>query len=240
LNIISDKVRWGGEFRTGARKKREKFLPQMNSNEVSFLRTGILAPVRAGLFRLLNLFFLVTVAGVPLKSSLAAGLAGAEATDVTVSEYNPKDFSLAVQLHAATIFIDYERWGFFRIGLLPLLVARDVQIKVQSASYLANALADLRASHQTAAGVRRLEMRNLEIAMVGENQPRLRAAVARFGQDGSLKLSAVTVHDIAGRQIYISRAAMRLSGPSTGWLQWNSGGGPHELFTFQTNIIKTP
>jgi hypothetical protein len=197
--------------------------------------------VRVGFPGRLGLAFIAGAVCVSLESgAAAAGLTGMPMTEVTVSEYSSKNLSLIVQVQAARVSVDYEHWGFFRIGLLPMLVAENVQVKIQSAEYLTNAVADLRSWHQPADGFRRLELRNLEITICGENQPRLRAAAARLGQDGAVKLSAAAICDAAGRQVLLPNATLQISGPSAGRLCWNSGGHPEEFFILQTTSDKTP
>lgn len=181
------------------------------------------------------------VACVVLSPNIgAAGIVGMPVTTLTVSEYGSKDLSLITRVHAARVFVDYEHWGFFRIGLLPMLVAEDVQIKIQSAEDLANALADLKSWHHPASGYRQLELRNVEITFSAENQPRLRAAVARVGPDGVVKLSAVILRDAVGRQLSIPKATLQISGPSAGRFCWNDGGHQKTLLILQTPPEKTP
>jgi hypothetical protein len=170
----------------------------------------------------------------------AAGLAGAAANEVTLSEYSPKDLSLVAQIHASRIFTDYERRGFFRIGLLPIPVAENVQIQIQSVECLTNAFFALHDWNQPAVGIRRLELRNLEIKLIGERQPRLSAAVARVGQDGVLELSTVSVFNAIGRQISIPKAILQVAGSSAGWLHWNFDGHPQDIFLFKPTSDKTP
>jgi hypothetical protein len=178
---------------------------------------------------------------VSLESNVsAAGLAGAAANEVTLSEYSPKDLSLIAQVHASRIFTDYERRGFFRIGLLPIPVAENVQIEIQSAECLTNALFALHDWNQPAVGIRRLELRNLEIKLIGEKQPRLSAAGARAGQDGVLELSAVSVFNATGRQTSIPKAVLQVAGSSAGWLHWNSDGHTQDIFLFKPTTDKTP
>lgn len=185
------------------------------------------------------------LAGATLLVSLdpglnAAELVGASADDVTCSEYSPKDLSLVAQVHAARIFTDYERKFFFRIGLLPIPVAENVQIEIQSAECLTNALFALHDWNQTAAGIRRLELRNVEIKLIGEKQPRLSAAIARVGQDGVLELSTVSVFNTIGRQTLIPKAILQAAGSSAGWLRWNFDGHPQDIFLFKPTSDKTP
>lgn len=174
------------------------------------------------------------------SSLIAAGFVGASAEGVTLYEYSPKDLSLVAQVHAARIFTDYERKFFFRIGLLPLPVAENVQIEIQSAECLTNGLFALHDWNQTDAGIRRLELRNVEIKLIGEKQPRLSAAVARVGQDGVLELSAVSVFSVTGQQTSIPKAVLQIAGSSAGWLHWNFDGHPQDIFLFKPTSDKTP
>jgi hypothetical protein len=169
-----------------------------------------------------------------------AGLAGTTANEVTLSEYDSKDLSLVFQVHAARIFTDYERRGFFRIGLLPIPVAEDVQVQIQSADCLTNALFALRSWNQRSVGGRRLELRNLEIKLFGEKQSRLRAVTARVGQNGTVELSTVSVFGIAGQQASIPKATLQIAGSSAGCLYWNFDGRSQELFVFKPTLYKTP
>jgi hypothetical protein len=170
----------------------------------------------------------------------AADFAGASADDVTLSEYNFKDLSLLTQVHADRLFKDYEHHGFFRIGLLPVPVAENVQIQIQSADCLTNATLALSSWNQPSAGVRRLELRNLEIKLFGDRQPRLSAVSARVGRDGVLDLSAVSVFNVAGGQMSIPKAILQVAGSSAGWLHWNYQGQPQEIFLFKPTPDETP
>ena len=100
----------------------------------------------------------------------AMDLNGASANNLTLSNYSPKDLSLVAQVHVGRLFTDYERRGFFRIGLLPIPVAENVQIQIQSVDCLTNAITALYSWNQPSVGVRRLELRNLEIKLFGEKQ----------------------------------------------------------------------
>jgi hypothetical protein len=168
----------------------------------------------------------------------ALGLARTGANDLTTVEYD--GLTPVSQVHVDRIFIDYERRGFFRIGLLPIPVAENVQIQIRSVDCLTNAMFALHSWDQPSVGVRRLELRNLEIKLIGEKQPRLSAAVARVGQDGVLELSAVSVFDPTGWQTSIPKAALQAAGSSAGWVHWNSDGHPQDIFPFRPTPDKTP
>jgi hypothetical protein len=165
-----------------------------------------------------------------------AGLAVSEADDLTISEYPPHGgLEMTVDIHASRVFEDFQRWGFFRIGALPLLVAENVRITVQSEQYLTNAFADLDGWRPPGDRFRRFEVRNLEITIRGENQPLLRVASARIGAAGVVNLKAVAVRGLNGWQPVIPTATLQVSGPAAGWLSWNSGARRQQCFIFQNN-----
>jgi hypothetical protein len=168
----------------------------------------------------------------------ALGLAGMGANDLTLSEYD--GLSPIAQVHVARMFVDYERRGFFRIGLLPIPVAENVQIQIQSADCLTNAMLALHSWNQPSFGARRLELRNLEIRLFGEKQPRLSATSAHVGQNGVLELSTVSVFNTTGQQMSIPKAVLQVAGSSAGWLRWNFDGHSQELFLFKPTSTKTP
>jgi len=171
-------------------------------------------------------------------NATALGLAGTRANDVTSIEYN--GLSPVIQIHTARIFTDYERHGFFRIGLLPIPVAENVQIQIRSADYLTNALYELHSWDDPSAGVKRLELRTLEIGLFGDKQPRLSAVTARVGQNGTLELSTVSLFDAADQQMSIPKATLQIAGSSTGWLHWNCDGQLQDVFLFKPKPDKTP
>ena len=143
-------------------------------------------------------------------------------------------------VRAGQIYVDYERRGFFRIGLLPIPVAENVQIQIQSADCLTNALLALGSWDQSSVGVKRLELRNLEIRLFGEEHPRLSAANARAGPDGSLELTKVSLFTATGQPTSIPKATLQVGGSSVGWLHWNIDGQPQDAFLFSSTSNKTP
>ena len=162
------------------------------------------------------------------------GTSGQSARDVTCCEYDSKNVTLMVaQIHTARLFTDYEKHGFFRIGLLPIPVAEDVQIKIRSADCLTNAMSDLHFGKEPSLGVRRFELRNLEIKSFDDKQPCLSARLARVGQDGTLELSNVSITNGTGGQMLIPKATLQISNPSAGWVSWNSEGLSQRFFLFK-------
>lgn len=161
----------------------------------------------------------------------AEGIIGAPPNDTTLTEYD--GLQLISRVHAARAFVDHEKWGFFRLGIFPIAVVEGVQVQILSAGCLTNALSDLNAWHPSASAVRRLEFRNLEISLLNEKEPRLRAAVARISPSGALELSNVSLAGDGGGPVSISKATLQISGPDSGRLNWHAAGKDDERFLFK-------
>jgi hypothetical protein len=169
----------------------------------------------------------------------ASSLIGITANDLTLCEYN-KDASKIVQVHADRMFVDYERLGFFRIGVLPKLVFENIQIEIQSGETLTNVLGDLQTWKTSTAISQRLELKNVEIKIIGETHPRLSAATAHTLKDNVLELVCVSLRYPDAQPIFIPKAILHLTGSSSGKLCWNSAGKPVEVFVFNSHSPKIP
>jgi hypothetical protein len=185
---------------------------------------------------LLQGVLLASEASFALQPQLTpAGLAGSQVDDLTISEYAPRGgLEQTVELHASRIHEDFQHWGFFRIGALPLLAVEDVRMTVTSEPYLANAIADVDAWCPRTGQFRHLELRQLVITVRGDDQPRLRAASAKIRSDGTASLRTVAVRGPGGWLPAIASATLQISGPDAGRLSWISAGQPKESFLFPT------
>jgi len=177
--------------------------------------------VKPNLFSLpsLLLFLGVTAWSTPQSSIGAVQLVGTIASDVTISDYIKKDLSPVTQVHAARIFTEYERRGFFRIGLLPVPVVENVSIIIRSADCLTNNMFEARFWNRPGMGVRRLKFRNVEIKLFGEKQPRLRADGAQVGREGAIELSNVSLPNSSEQSTPIPHATLQVNGSAIGWLR---------------------
>jgi len=165
----------------------------------------------------------------------AGGLFGQAAEHLTLTEYD--DVQPIVKIQAARIFVDHEKYGFFRLGLVPLAVVQGVHVQLESAGRLTNALACLNSWNLSARNLRRLEVRDLELSLLGEPEPRLRAATARANAAGAWELSHVSLPDgLAGS---ISKATLQMTGPAAGRLRWRDGEKEAELFILKP-LTATP
>jgi len=184
------------------------------------------------IYRRVGIFTAIALAWTSWANAM--DLIGMSARDVTSCEYDSKDYTLIVaQIHTARLFTDFEKHGFFRIGLLPIPVAEDVQIEIRSADCLTNVLSGLHFGNEPSLGERRFELRNLEIKSFDEKQPRLSARLARIARDGTLELSNVSITSCTGGPTFIPKATLQITNPSVGWVSWNSGGQPQGFFLFK-------
>lgn len=159
-------------------------------------------------------------------SSPRRGPLGPSVEHVRLTEYD--DVQPIVKIQAARIFVDHEKYGFFRLGLVPLAVVQSVRIQAESAGWLTNALASLNSWNLATRSLRRLEVRDLEISLFGEPEPRLRAATARVNAAGDLELSNMSLPGrLAGS---ISKATLQMTGSAAGRLRWHDGEKEAELF----------
>jgi hypothetical protein len=150
--------------------------------------------------------------------------------DATLEKYD--GVQLVSRIHVTRTFIDHEKWGFFKIALAPIGVVQGVNFQVRSAGSLTNALDSIN-SCNLSADERHLELRDIQISLLSENTPRLRAASARLNEPGKLELSHVSAVNGDGKTISIARATLPISGPDCGCLYWNDAGHPRQLSVFQ-------
>ena len=156
---------------------------------------------------------------------------GQSLDDSTMEEYSGAQ--LAGRIHITHAFVDHAKFGFFRIGLAPVPVAEGVSIQIRSACSLTNILEALASWNISSAKLRHLEFRDLEISLLSEQQPRLRADKARLIQPDVLELSHVSVSNPSKTAVAISKATLNVSGPDCGRLSWNDAGTREQMFVFQ-------
>lgn len=199
--------------------------------------------IRAAILHLRNGMF--ALLGGAVLSANAGPSGGMEvvsvcAQNLQISQYSPGGASVVSKVNVNRLLTGYGRWGFFRIGLLPLLVAEDIRVETSSVGALTNALAGLRSWARPDIAGRRLRLLNLEIVPNGANPSHLRAATAQLGDDGGMQLTSVSLDDAAGHQISLPVATLQLTGPDRGWLRWNVNGAPAKRFFLKPTSDSSP
>lgn len=147
-----------------------------------------------------------------------------------VSQIFDKDGPTPImEARADRVFIDHERRGFFRIGVLPVLVAENVNIRILSADALTNVEPAL-AYNCPAAFAHRMELRRLHIHLPGTNAVELVAAVACLESKSVWELSSVSLTDPAGQTVVYSRAELPVTGVAAGQLTIHQDGLARTIF----------
>lgn len=152
--------------------------------------------------------------------------------DATLEKY--QGLQLVSRIHITRTYVDHGKWGFFKIALIPIQVVEGVSVQINSADSLTNALALVNSGRLSPAAGRHLELRKLEVSLLGENQPRLRADTATVARPGVLQLSHVSVLNDGGTTS-IPKATLQVSGPDCGCLRWDNAGSQNQMFVFQTS-----
>lgn len=119
-------------------------------------------------------------------------------------------------------FLDHERIGFFRIGLLPILIVDNVQIELLGPGDLGPKLTQIELHLTHAAGARAVEFRNLCFRYVGDKEPRLRAKVVHSTSAGVWRCNSGVVVD-RGHLYEFEEAELITTGPRAWSLNAKSG-----------------
>lgn len=170
----------------------------------------------------------VSLCAVTAPAQLAFGT---ELNDATMDAYHGVQH--LGRIHITRAYMDHERFGFFRLGLVLVPVVEGVQIQIRSAESLTNVLDSLESANGSSAKLRRLEFRNVEISLLSDRSPRLHAEKARLIAPNTLELSHVSLSSAAQGAVTISRATLQVSGPGCGLLSWNDKGNSRELPVFK-------
>lgn len=114
-----------------------------------------------------------------------------------------------------SIFTDYERKGFFRIGVLPLEVMEGVTFEVCRPEPVTNSLAQLQDWIGSQAA-KRLEFRKVSFLAVAGGTNRLDSGRARIGSDGKWELLDGVRFLSGTNQLEAARATIQMAGEATG------------------------
>lgn len=160
-----------------------------------------------------------------------AAQAGDLARDLKLSIFE-KGFStnLLLSLEASHVGSDYLRKGFFKIGILPVLVCEDLTLKIHSPEALMRAEAELRAFHGcwTQVQVRKLSI----VDRIGQSLLMAKAATLR---DGIWELRAVRL-TLAKEPQSVEHAILHVGVGKTGDVYNLKGQGLCNIFSLETRL----
>lgn len=114
---------------------------------------------------------------------------------------------------------DFQTRGFFRIGVLPMVVADGVVIEFRNPAAVAETLARAHAWLKSPGGGRSVELRRVVFLMPeGAGTNRLAAGLVRFGGAGQWQLSAGVSWQTGAGEGHLESALLQVTGPQSGRL----------------------
>ena len=136
---------------------------------------------------------------------------------VVIATYPQDGLQPSSILRVRTVSTEYQRKGFFRIGLLPMAVLEGVIIEVHDPQSLSNSLVQCNQCFGPRnAGV--LELRDVQLVADGAITNRLVCGRARPAGGGKWELLDGVTFDSDAKRTEAPRAILHVTGPSAGQL----------------------
>jgi hypothetical protein len=153
-------------------------------------------------------------------------------------DFNPSPVAV---FRARNLHHDHQRRGFFRIGVLPLVVGKGVTLEICAPERATNALFQVEEKISGFSNGSAIELRDLTIRFTSEAEPRLQAATARLQHDGQWRLEGVILHS-ATNIVRAAHGLLQASGVQAGRLTWDASTGlaPVNLFTLSSSNHQRP
>lgn len=156
---------------------------------------------------------------------------------IVIPIYPDKGACAAGSLRIGRVYSSHARLGFFRIGLLPVVMLDTVRLEVKEEGAWADLLGRACERMEGLAVGRACELKHFEVVFPHESKPRLKAAAAQWdARQRVLLLTRVCVRQ-GDREIVLSKARL----DATGRLASDAGpeGGAWGLQLFQSNGSST-
>lgn len=184
---------------------------------------------------LLKSISVLAVLGTVLLSESSRVLADEPVSvrQIAIPYYAKGQGSPAAVVRINRIYTDHQRRGFFRIGLLPMLVAEDVRVEVFQPCEALDALQGAKKWLKPASS-QALEWRNVRFVFPQETAPRLEANKLRLSEDGAWKLTDGVVVRWGTNETHRSEAILQVTGTRAGELFLAHGG------TESLNLLQNP
>lgn len=142
-----------------------------------------------------------------------------------------------VRLSIQEARLDHQRRGFFKIGVLPVLVVEDVALEVLEPGSLASTLADLPAALMGDGHRVPIELRNFSLRFPGDETPRFLAGRVRLAGRGVWQLSGPVAWRTTASQGLASQASLQVAGAQAGWLTLTGTNAPQMVDLFSDERI---
>src|ERR1019366_4949309 len=140
---------------------------------------------------------------------------GCSLTGGVIDLYGGADVRPVLRVRLDKVYTDYERKGFFRIGLLPIGVLEGVTFQVEHPDSVTNSLGQM---YRWLGGksARRLELRRVTFLVLGAVTNRLEAGRGRVVAEGKLDLLDGVSFVSGTTQMRAGRARLQITGQQAG------------------------
>lgn len=155
-----------------------------------------------------------------------------------VALYEPAQLKPSLKVQADRIYTDYERKGFFRLGILPLGVMENVVFEICQTGPATNRLVRLQ-EWIGASATKRVEFRKVTFLASDGCTNRLECGRVRIGPDGQWELCEGVRFSSGTNQIEAVRATLQVSGERTGQVDL-SVTPPRSINLLAANPFQTP
>ena len=128
------------------------------------------------------------------------------------------------------IYLDYQKRGFFRIGVLPLLVLDGFCLELRDPTRIAAALTNASAQfHLKGRNASALEGRDFSISFASLGGGSVRARLVRLETGSEWRLSHGTVEKPGMPPVPFSQASLKMAGLEVGKLSCDTTNGPFSI-----------
>lgn len=154
-----------------------------------------------------------------VNAQFASGLISGnwKARDLVIPFFIGTEQKPSLVVRAQKVYTDYERKGFFRIGVLPVGIMEGVTFDLRNLTSLTNSLARLHRWLGPGA-VNRIEFRKATIQVSATLTNRLQAGRIRVLPGGKLELLDGVFFDTGTNHVQAMRATLQVAGEQTGML----------------------
>jgi hypothetical protein len=168
-------------------------------------------------------WFLLLVVVWPVAGKSSSFPAGAKSRNIVLPLYPSGHLEPGAVVHIGAIFTEHERRGFFRIGLLPVLVFDGVDFEIRDEDRFAASFKDIQPWLQSRAKGRAVELRGVRFFSPINSASLAEFGRIRFGARGEWEISQLVLAN-NGAEIRAQKGTLHLAGPQAGLLVCESEG----------------
>lgn len=139
------------------------------------------------------------------------------------------------------IFSDYQTRGFFRIGVLPLLVLDGLNLEIRDPARLSAALNTTSEYFAVKANAKKaVEGRDFVLSFASDKNARVQARSVRLESGTEWRLQEGTIFPSGAAPLPFRKATLAIAGPQAGQLSFETTNGPVHLHLLSLTAQKQP